>query len=520
MVNEMKRRDFLTWIGLGTMAAARDVLPGPFFSAVAPEFVPDVELSLRAVTGDVQIRPGARTRVWMYVGTVLKGPAHTLQTIPGSYLGPIIRVRTGQKVRIRFTNELPEPTIVHWHGLHVPAAMDGHPRFLIARGQTYVYEFIVINRAGTYWYHPHHHRRTGPQVYAGLAGLLIVSDEPEAALGLPSGNEEICWVLQDRVFDRNNQLVYATGMMMEQMNGVLGDRMLVNGQEQPSLTLATRAYRLRLVNGSNARIYKLAWDDDTPMMLIGTDGGLLEQPIRQAYLTLAPGERADLILNLSQRRVGTSLMLRSLPFAGVATTMGMGMGRGMGGMMRGGSAPPNGAPLSILTVHVQRRETSPFQLPARLSTFDASWQPNQGGRVTSRLFTLSSGGMQWLLNDRTFEMDSVAQNEMVSLGSKEVWEFANTGVGMMGMRMAHPLHLHGRQFRVLNREVDSQLVKDWEVLRDGFPDQGWKDTVLVMPGERLRLLIHFTHYPGLFLYHCHNLEHEDMGMMRNYRVTG
>ena len=513
-------------MGFGTLAgvggellfrarATGDALSMPFAPGAQSSFAPDVELALHAGPGDVQILPGARTHVWTYTGRVVKGPPETLQELPGSYLGPIIRVRTGQKIRILFTHDLPEPTIVHWHGLHVPAPMDGHPRFMIARGQTYVYEFEVINRAGTYWYHPHHHNRTGPQVYAGLAGLLIVSDEAEAALDLPSGTDELCWVIQDREFDRGNQFIYRAGMPTA-MNGFLGDRVLVNGQERPSLALGTRAYRVRLLNGSNSRIYKLAWDDDTPITLIGTDGGLLERPGPRPYLTLAPGERADLILDLRQHRVGANVGLRSLPFSGVESGMGMGMGR----MMGSASALPNGAPLSILTVQVQRRETSRFQLPVRLSTFDASWQPEETGRATPRLFAVTSGGMQWLLNGRTFDMESVASNETVALGSKEVWEFANLGGGMMGMRMAHPLHVHGRQFRILSRQVDPALAKDWESLRGGFTDEGWKDTVLVMPGERVRVLMHFTRYPGLFLYHCHNLEHEDMGMMRNYRVTG
>jgi FtsP/CotA-like multicopper oxidase with cupredoxin domain len=527
----MNRRDFLTWMGLGTLAgmagerpiwrsAAGESLHGKFHLSTQSSFMPDVELALRAVVGDAQILSGARTRVWTYVGRVVNGPRDVLQEVPGSYLGPIIRVHTGQKVRIRFTNELPEPTIVHWHGLHVPESMDGHPRLMIATGQTYVYEFEVINRAGTYWYHPHHHHRTGPQVYAGLAGLLIVSDATEAALGLPSGKEEICCVLQDREFDARNQLVYGLGMPMDHMSGFLGDRILVNGLEPPSLALGTRAYRVRLLNGSNSRIYKLAWDDGTPMTLIGTDGGLLEQPIRRSYVTLAPGERAEVILDLTQHRIGTSVALRSLPFSGVESGMGMGMGRGMGRMMGGARALRNGAPLSILTLQVLRRDVSDFQLPARLSTFDASWQPTGTERVTPRVLTVTSRGMRWLLNDRTFDMESVAPNETVTLGAKDIWEFANVGGGRMGMRMAHPLHLHGRQFRVLSRQADPRAAEEWESLRDGFTDEGWKDTVLVMPGERLRALIHFTQYPGLFLYHCHNLEHEDMGMMRNYRVVG
>ena len=129
--------------------------------------------------------------------------------IPGSYLGPVIRLRRGQKVRIRFRNNLGEPSIVHWHGLDVPESADGHPRLAVADGREYVYEFEVLNRAGTYWYHPHPHMRTGAQVYQGLAGLLIVSDDEEDALGLPSGRAELLCVLQDRRFDADNQFVYA-----------------------------------------------------------------------------------------------------------------------------------------------------------------------------------------------------------------------------------------------------------------------------------------------------------------------
>ncbi len=275
----MRRRDALRWMAMSTVAGAATRLPWldhyivlgqGIQSTPRPSFVPDVELALRAAPGEAQILPGPATPVWRFTGQVLKGPAETLQVIPNSYLGPVIRLRKGQKVRVRFSNALPESTIVHWHGLDVPSMMDGHPHLVIDQGKDYVYEFEVINRAGTYWYHPHPHTRTGPQVYRGLAGLLVISDEEEAALNLPSGTEEIVCVLQDRKFDARNRLTYVAGGMMDQMHGFLGDRMLVNGHERPSLSLATRAYRLRLLNGSNARIYKLMWSDGTPMTVIGS----------------------------------------------------------------------------------------------------------------------------------------------------------------------------------------------------------------------------------------------------------
>jgi FtsP/CotA-like multicopper oxidase with cupredoxin domain len=390
---------------------------------------------------------------------------------------------------------------------------------MVSRGKSYLYEFEVVNRAGTYWYHPHHHDRTGLQVHQGLAGLFLVSDPSEGALNLPAGDDEILCVLQDRTLDANNQLVYVSGTPMDRMSGFLGDRVLVNGRPGSPLSLATRAYRLRLLNGSNSRVYKLAWSDRTAMTVIGTEGGLLERPIVRPYVTLAPGERAELIVDLSRREVGSRLDLRSLAFPSRAFEMQMGMGRGRGrGMQRGpATAPPNGAPLDILTIVVDRRERSTFELPARLSTYDGAWQPDRSTPI--RAVPIDFQMMRFLLDGRAFDMESVAANETIPAGAKRIWEFVNAGPAMMNMRLAHPLHLHGRPFRVLRRSIDPAWIADWQALRDGFVDEGWKDTVLVMPGERVQILVQFSTYPGLYLYHCHNLEHEDMGMMRNYRLT-
>jgi len=163
--------------------------------------------------------------------------------LPRSYLGPIIRAHRGEKVRIRFHNEISGKSIVHCHGLHVPAIMDGHPRNVISKGESYLYEYEVNNRAGTYWYHPHPHGKTGPQVYRGLAGLFIVSDEEEQSIGLPPDKYDIPLVIQDRSFDRDNQLIYTTGHRMEQMTGFLGDRIMVNGMPEFTLPVSTSAYR-------------------------------------------------------------------------------------------------------------------------------------------------------------------------------------------------------------------------------------------------------------------------------------
>jgi blue copper oxidase len=362
----MRRREFLARVGAGVAGAYSSTLFAQ--SGVNP----DIELELRAAPAAASIVAGAPTQVWSYSARVIKGPPTVVQPIAGSYLGPILRFRTGQRVRISFKNELPEDTIIHWHGLDVPAQMDGHPHLAIASGNTFIYEFTVINRPGTYWYHPHPHERVGPQVNRGLAGVILVSDDAESGLKLPSGADEIVCVIQDRRFDANNQFAYVSGMPMDRMGGFLGDRILVNGRPSARMSLATRAYRFRLMNGSNSRVYKLAWNDETPITVLGTDGGLLERPITRNYVTLAPAERIDMMLDLSQRQAGTRLVLRSLPFPSRLFEMEMGMGRGRGRGMAGSSALANGAPFDILSIDVARRERSNFVLPSRLSTYDAA----------------------------------------------------------------------------------------------------------------------------------------------------
>ena len=310
------------------MAQGNTVARGP-----NAKFIPDIEINLKAAPTAVPILPGQMTQVWSYAAQLVKGDPNSLQTIPDSYLGPIIRVRKGQRVRVNFQNNLPQgqASIVHWHGLILPEEMDGHPRFAIQPGQTYIYEFEVINRAGMNWFHPHPDGLTGQQAYAGLAGLFIVTDQEEATLNLPTGAYEIPIVLQDRTLDANNQLLYLGskigtprnsnmgGMQqdnsgqssndMSSMMGFLGQKIFVNGKPNFTLSAATRVYRLRLLNGSNSRIYKLAWSSGDPLTIIGTDGSLLPRPTERKYVMLAPGERIDVWADFSKLKVGTEVSL-------------------------------------------------------------------------------------------------------------------------------------------------------------------------------------------------------------------
>ncbi len=535
ITKRLTRRDFIKLMGIGAgtfTLSACGLLPSastyPTMAPVSPTpltplpDLPILSVDLTAGRGTLPIFSGRETSILRYQASVKEGGGEFLQTLSGSYLGPIFRVKQGQRVQARLNNELPDPTIIHWHGLKIPEEMDGHPRYAVAPGKSYDYDFQVINRAGMYWFHPHPHQLTGPQVYYGLAGLFIVSDEEEAALGLPAGEYDLPMVIQDRIFDSQNQMVYGANGMMDGMIGFLGDTILVNGSPNASMDVKASAYRLRLLNGSNSRIYKFAWQDGTPLTVIATDGGLLEKPVTREYITMGPGERVELWADFSGKSAGSEMKLVSLPF----TDFG---GGGMMGGMMGGAGLPNGTLLDIVSSRVGEMGAGVTPLPSQLAAIERHDVNNAVNRNNPRSFRLAMQGMVHTINDRLFEMDAVAQDEIVRLGDLEVWEFVNLegggggmgmGMGMMNMDMPHPMHMHGVQFQVLERQIARGYESAYQELSGGFVDDGWKDTVLVMPGETVRVLVRFENYTGVYLYHCHNLEHEDAGMMRNYRIEG
>ncbi len=502
------RRDFLKMAGLGGAALLfgnRLNAIGLHFPNRAPAeaFVPDAEISLTATDTRLQILPGAQTRVYHYEGQLLSGSGVTVQAVPDSYLGPILRVKKGTKLRIFFHNNLIEDSVIHPHGLRVPEECDGHPMQAIGPGQTKVYEFEVIDRAGPYWFHPHPHMRTAEQVMMGLAGLLYVWD-PEEELAVPgasTGVNDIPVVIQDRSFDRSNQIFYQPNMMW----GFLGDRILINGKLNNAFSLEPHAYRLRVLNGSNARTYKLAWSNNMPLTVIGTDGGLLPTPVSRNYVMLMPGERVDVWTDFSSL-AGKQVVLKSLPFQ--AGGMGMSGMRGMG-MMAGGT---NGVAFDILTVNVGKEATAKpvlGPLPALSTLYNASNVPNYS---SPRPFVLSMQHMMnWTINGRVFEMESVAEDEKVNREETMAWEWINNSP------IPHPMHIHNVQFQVVQRMAPS-FNSGYNTVNEGFSDSGWKDTVSVWPGERVKVAMEFGPYTGMYMYHCHILEHEDMTMMRNLMV--
>lgn len=441
-----------------------------------PRVTPD-GLLLRARQATAEIAPGVHSQIM----TWRDGP-----------VGPTIEARTGQRVTIRLENDLTEPTIAHWHGLRPPEAMDGHPRLAVDSGGSYDYDFKVGERAGMYWYHSHAHMRTAPQVYYGLAGLFIVRDDVEAGLRLPSDERELSLVLQDKLQDASGGLVYgARGRQM--MEGFLGDTPFVNGVRHPRVEVDSALYRIRVLAAANARIYRLALSNGAPLVMIGSDGGLLEQSVELPYVDLGTGERADLLVDFSGIPAGTTVRLKSLAFPSPAR----GMGRGMG--MMGQQGLPQGAELDLLEFVVIREVREEARIPGGLAPIE---RLHRSEADRERVFRFDSMMMNHTINNRAFEMLRV--DERVPFGSTEIWRFVNESP------FPHPVHMHAVHFQVLSRAGGRGRVLPWE--------QGWKDTVLVYPGEQVEVIMKFDAHRGIFLLHCHNLEHEDMGMMMNFAI--
>lgn len=488
--------------------------------------MPSTELTFTATTETVALPSGAKTALSVY----------RTQGNDRTYTNPIIRVKSGDRFATTLANGLPEETIIHWHGLRVEARMDGGPDAAIPAGSTYRYAFPVANRGGTYWYHPHPEGKTARQAYSGLAGLFLVEDDDERALrdalDLRFGVSDLPLVLQDKRFAADGRLLYTGDGPAEQMMGFLGDTPLVNLTARPFLNVGTRLYRLRVLNGANARIYRLAFVRGAQRLaysVIGTDGGLLDHPYPTTEAFLSPGERLDLLLDLRDAAVGEEIFLTSLAFDPMDNEMAqsgssigvMGNMPGMGNMTGPstasagqGSALPNGQAFPLLRLAVSERIAYDRPLPQTL----ARVPPLDVAGAQRRPFTLSQTmmPMQWRINGLTYSPRETPVT--VARNTTEIWEFRNEA-----QSMPHPMHIHGFPFQVLERLNSPAQMQAAATYGNGraASDLGWKDTVLVWPGETVRVGLDFANaYVGeqRYVMHCHNLEHEDNGMMLNFAV--
>src|SRR5262245_2946118 len=419
----------------------------------------------------------------------------------GPYLGPTIRCRAGERVTLRVKNGLDEPTTLHWHGLQIPAREDGGPHQVIAPSGFWAPTFVIRQQASLCWYHSHLVGRTGEQVLRGLAGLLIVEDDESRALGLPSeyGVDDIPLIIQDRRFGRDGNFSYMSAMP-DVMMGYRGNVILVNGMIDAHVALARQWTRLRILNASNSRIYTLGRDDGRDLVVIGGDGSLLDQPVRQRRVRIGVGERLELLVEAEPDQT-IRLMNYPDPLAGR-----IGPGMMMGGM--GGNADI----FDIVELRAAKLEYDGRTLPERLIRV-RDWTEQQATRT--RRFSLDmpmmgmgmmGRGMTGMMGINGQSMDMNRIDVRVPLGSVEIWEIVNT------TPLAHPFHIHGVHFRVLDRDGEPAMPHE----------RGLKDTVLVDPGSTVRVITEFADFADVrhpYMYHCHNLEHEDAGMMGQFVVV-
>lgn len=391
----------------------------------------------------------------------------------GSYLGPTLVAERGERVRVDVTNSLPESTTVHWHGMHLPAAMDGGPHSPIAPGATWHPEWTIDQPAASLWYHPHLHGETREQVDAGLAGMFILQDEEEAALALPReyGVDDVPVIVQDRSFGADGAFAGGIGM---QFDGALGDTIVVNGAVAPYLDVTTELVRLRLLNGSSARMYDFAFADGREFALIGTDGGLLAEPVTSKNIPLSPGERAEIVVAVEP---GERVVLRS---------------QAPDPALNAGSAA-----FDVLELRAAASLAPSPELPATLADLPAV---DESDAAAQRSFVMSGHN----INDR--QMDLGRADFTATVDTTEVWTVRNENP------LPHSFHVHDTQFRVLS--VDG-----------GAPParlSGWKDTIALEWNREYRILVSFEDYADPttpYMFHCHLLWHEDQGMMGQFLVV-
>lgn len=449
------------------------------------------------------------------VSEFLPGVSTPTWGINGNYLGPTIRMRDGEIVRLNVTNNLQEATNMHWHGFLVPAICDGGPAQVINPGMTWSPEFTLYQRAATNWYHSHMMHNTGPQVYKGLAGMMIVDDEHSATIELPSdyGVDDIPVIVQDRNFNSDGTFRYVT-TYADVIKGIQGDTILVNGTVRPHLVATTQKLRLRILNAANARTFTFAFSDNRPFVQIASDGGLLEAPLERRTMMLAPAERAEIIVDVSD---GREALLVS---HGIVSTYPEHPGA-MSQFLR----ELDSESFEILAI---RPQSTLAPSPVIAAAFQPITKLDPALAVTTRQMNLmmghgmrsgedngphtgmrtgfggGHGGGNYSINGRHMAMGFV--NERVPLNDVEIWELLNTSP------MTHPIHIHNVHFQVLDR--------------NGAPpppeEQGLKDTIRVKPGEKVRVLVRFERYTDPetpYMYHCHMLEHEDRGMMGQFVVV-
>jgi len=416
--------------------------------------------------------------------------------INGKIWGPTLFFQKGDTVHMNVNNQLNDSTTIHWHGMHLPAVMDGGPHQIIPPGTIWQPYWKVTNNAGLYWFHPHLHEMTMEQVTKGIGGLIIVRDPIESALALPRkyGVDDIPLVLTDRDFSASNQFSVVP----------YGDSMMVNGTLRPQTTIPAQVVRLRILNGAIERSYNIGFSDNRSFSVITSDGGLLNSPVPLTRYLLNAGERIEILVNCTGQS-GTNFDMKAYN-ASLAQNI------------PGGDQFPNGpfanflqhSDFKILHLNVGSQTANPItSIPATLTT---NVFPAEASANITRVITLTdsngvagtTGPTAFVIGHALFNINTI--NKTVPLNNTEIWELKSTS------NFGHPFHIHDVEFYILTRNGVAPPAYE----------QGWKDVVLVKAQETVRFIAKFEDYADSqhpFMYHCHIALHEDEGMMGQFVVT-
>jgi bilirubin oxidase len=416
-----------------------------------------VEVALTASPTRLALAPGKVTDAYAFNGSVP---------------GPTLELYEGDRVVVHFRNELPEATTIHWHGLHIPAVMDGSPLHPVAPGASYDYVFrIKPGSAGTYWYHPHPDVRSGYQIAKGLYGAVVVRARDDPLRAIP----EHLLILSDNRFRADGSVDFAEPQsaqgQIDEVNGREGDVLFVNGQLSPTVSLRSgEVQRWRVINVSAARVYRLALAGHT-LLHVGSDGGLFERPVEVREIDVANSERVELLVR-GTGAPGERAALQTLPYDRYVP-----------------QTRPRDWKVARDLLTVAYSTDAPVVPPVVPSSLRHIVPLDSAAATGTQVIVLSQG----LINGRTMDMHRVDVH--APLGALEIWQIENV-VGM-----DHPFHLHGFQFQVLERGGKAE------------PFRSWKDVVNVRKHESVRLIVRYDDFPGMWMFHCHILDHEDHGMM-------
>lgn len=445
---------------------------------------------------------GSTINLQIQTGTKQFYPGNITQTmgINGNILAPTIILRKHQSVTMNVTNNLTDTTTIHWHGMHVAPQNDGGPHIIIKPGTTWSPTFEVLDHASTHWYHPHLHHKTYDQVQMGIAGFIIVRDSLESAINLPRryGIDDFPLAIQTKAIDGNNQIITT--------HTALDTSLMVNGTWKPFLNAPAQIIRFRILNGSPERVYNLGFSDNRNFHVIGGDGGLLTAPVSLTRVMIAPGERIEILVNLSANSGQTVQLMNygtEIPNAHYgARQPGMGMGQTIAGYA---TNPLNGANFNILAIHVGAATSNPVTtIPTSLITHTPWVESSANMTRPFRFGTMGGINGPFTINDAHYDMSII--NERVPFNNTEIWQLTNQ------TPIAHPFHIHNVPFYILtiNGAVPPAHMR------------GRKDVVLVPGGMGVvRFITKFENFYNdtlPYMYHCHMLTHEDDGMMGQFLV--